>query len=120
MAALHFGMDPLETYRIARGLYEKKRISFPGSSRAGLIRRDFDDFKKDVYPAMCIAKCFKSLMGDSYSPYYTTSAKSLYNKPHGIVLTAFPLWDSQMMKEKSSILSEEVCSLPSNVASAEM
>ena len=90
MAALHFGMDPLETYLIARGLYEKKRISFPGSSRAGLIRRDFDDFKKDVYPAMCNAKCFKSLMGDNYSPYYTTSAKSLYNRPHGIVLTAFP------------------------------
>lgn len=89
-AAIKFGMDPLETYRIARGLYEKKRISFPGSSREGLIRRDFDDFKKDIYPAMCNAKCFKELMGDSYSPYYTTSAKSLYNRHHGIVLTAFP------------------------------
>ena len=29
-------------------------------------------------------------MGDNYSPYYTTSAKSLYNRSHGIVLTAFP------------------------------
>lgn len=91
VAALHFGMDPLETYRIARGLYEKKRISFPGSSREGLIRRDFDDFKKDIYPAMRNAECFKNLMGDSYTPYYTPSAKSLYNRPHGIVLTAFPL-----------------------------
>lgn len=91
IAALHFGMDPLETYRIARSLYEKKRISFPGSSREGLIRRDFDDFKKDIYPAMRNAECFKNLMGDNYTPYYTPSAKSLYNRPHGIALTAFPL-----------------------------
>lgn len=89
-AALRFGMDPLETYRIARGLYEKKRISFPGTSREGITRREFDEFKKKVLPAMYEAKCFKAIMGDSYTPYFSTSAKSLYSRPHGIILTAYP------------------------------
>ncbi|MCM1140857.1 MAG: DNA topoisomerase, partial [Muribaculum sp.] len=89
-ASMRFGMDPLETYRIARGLYEKKRISFPGSSREGITRRDFDEFKKKTFPAMCEAKSFKALMGDNYTPYFTHSAKSLYNRPHGIILTAYP------------------------------
>lgn len=89
-AAVRFGIDPMETYRIARGLYEKKRISFPGSSREGITRREFDEFKKKVFPAMCEAKCFKTLIGDSYTPYFSSSAKSLYNRPHGIMLTAYP------------------------------
>ena len=51
-AARVFGMDPVQTYKLVRGLYEKKRISFPGNSQAGISRRDYDDFKKNVYPRM--------------------------------------------------------------------
>lgn len=89
-AARVFGMDPVQTYKLARGLYEKKRISFPGNSQAGISRRDYDDFKKNVYPRMAEAPCFKTFIDDGYRPVFTKSGKDEYSADHGIVLTAYP------------------------------
>ena len=89
-AARVFGMDPVQTYKLARGLYEKKRISFPGNSQAGISRRDYDDFKKNVYPRMAEAPCFKTFIDDGYRPVFTRSGKDEYSADHGIVLTAYP------------------------------
>lgn len=89
-AARVFGMDPVQTYKLARGLYEKKRISFPGKSQAGISRRDYDDFKKNVYPRMEEAPCFKTFIDNGYRPVFTKSGKDEYSADHGIVLTAYP------------------------------
>lgn len=89
-AARVFGMDPVQTYKLARGLYEKKRISFPGNSQAGISRRDYDDFKKNVYPRMEEAPCFKTFIDNGYRPVFTKSGKDEYSADHGIILTAYP------------------------------
>ncbi len=89
-AARVFGMDPIQSYKLARGLYEKKRISFPGNSQAGISRRDYDDFKKNVYPRMEEAPCFKTFIDNGYRPVFTKSGRDEYNADHGIVLTAYP------------------------------
>lgn len=89
-AARVFGMDPVQTYKIARGLYEKKRISFPGNSKAGISRRKYDDFKKQVYPRMAEAPCFKTFIDNGYRPVFTKSGKDEYSADHGIILTAYP------------------------------
>lgn len=90
MAARRFGMDPVETYRIARGLYEKKRISFPGNSRGGISRRQYDDFKKTIIPHMEASSAFKSIFEAGYTPRYSTSGKTVEGVEHGIILTAYP------------------------------
>lgn len=90
-AAELFGMDPVQTYKIARGLYEKKRISFPGTSTDGINRRDYDNFKKDVYPRMLEIPAFKRFSDEGYRPVFTKSGKDEYSVDHGITLTAYPL-----------------------------
>lgn len=89
-AAEVFGMDPVQTYKIARGLYEKKRISFPGTSTNGINRRDYENFKKDVYPRMLEIPAFKKFSDKGYRPVFTKSGKDEYSVDHGIVLTAYP------------------------------
>lgn len=89
-AAEVFGMDPVQTYKIARGLYEKKRISFPGTSTNGINRRDYDSFKKDVFPRMLEVPVFKKFLDNDYRPVFTKSGKDEYSVDHGIVLTAYP------------------------------
>ena len=89
-AARVFGMDPVQTYKLVRGLYEKKRISFPGNSQAGISRRDYDDFKKNVYPRMEEAPCFKTFIDNGYRPVFTKSGRDEYSADHGIILTAYP------------------------------
>ena len=91
MAAETFGMDPVQTYKIARGLYEKKRISFPGASNGGINRRDYDDFKKNTYPRMMEIPAFKKFSDNGYRPVFTKSGKDEYSIDHGIILTAYPL-----------------------------
>lgn len=89
-AAAAFNMDPAETYRIARSLYEKKRISFPGPSSGGIDRRDFDEFKEKVYPRMQAAPCFSGIITEDYKPSYNKVAKNVEGVAHGIMLTSFP------------------------------
>ena len=89
-AARTFGMDPGITYKIARGLYEKKRISFPGRSRGGISRRQYDDFKKNIWPQIQKATCFKDIIPEGYRPVYSNQAKAIEGQTHGIILTAFP------------------------------
>lgn len=89
-AAEVFQMDPAETYRIARSLYEKKRISFPGPSSGGIDRRDFDDFKENVYPRMQVSPCFSNIIPEDYKPSYNKVIKNVEGVAHGIMLTAFP------------------------------
>lgn len=90
-AASTFGMDPVQTYKIARGLYEKKRISFPGTSTDGISRRVYDEFKKNAYPRMLEIPAFKKFSDDGYRPVFTRSGKDEYSVDHGIILTAYPL-----------------------------
>lgn len=89
-AAHTFGMNPADTYKIARSLYEKKRISFPGCSRGGISRRQFDDFKKDIWPYMKEAACFKKILPEDYRPVFSNPAKNIHGHTHGIILTSFP------------------------------
>lgn len=89
-AAYTFNMDPAVTYKVARSLYEKKRISFPGRSRGGISRRQFDDFKKDIWPCMKEASCFKNILPENYRPVFSNVAKELEGHTHGIILTSFP------------------------------
>lgn len=88
-AATTFGMDPAQTYKVARSLYEKKRISFPSPSSEGITRREFDAFKEEVYPMMLQAKSFASIIPEGYKPSYTKAAKNDSSTAHGIILTSF-------------------------------
>lgn len=100
MAAKRFGMDPVETYRIARRLYEKKRISFPGNSRGGISRRQYDDFKKTILPRMEASAAFKPLFEAGYTPRFSTSGKTVEGVEHGILLTDYPFVGLTQDEEK--------------------
>ncbi len=89
-AAEVFGMSPAETYKIARQLYEHKRISFPGISRNGITRRKYEEIKETL-EKMQEVTIFKNIAPEGFKPSFSNAGKSDGSETHGLILTGYPL-----------------------------
>ena len=88
-AASRYGFEPYKTYKIARNLYENKRISFPGVSNGGVPRRKYDEIKV-ILKDMLQYKLFSHIKEAGYKPSYGKHVKNDAATTHGIVVTGFP------------------------------